>query len=95
MRGGRRLVRGGIRIIYRNNTLNHARLGLAVSRRYGTAVRRNRLKRILREVFRRHPIRDLGVDVLAMPAGKGSAQGDPAADFAEALDSVMRRIAKS
>ena len=31
-----------------------ARLGLTVSRRAGNAVRRNRLKRLVREVFRQH-----------------------------------------
>lgn len=39
------------------------RLGLVVTRRYGKAVRRNRMKRLLREFFRRHkgllPPRDL------------------------------------
>ncbi len=31
------------------------RLGLVVSRKVGSAVRRNRVKRLLREVFRRNP----------------------------------------
>jgi ribonuclease P protein component len=39
------------------------RLGLVVTRRFGKAVRRNRMKRLLREFFRRHqgrlPYRDL------------------------------------
>jgi ribonuclease P protein component len=39
------------------------RLGLAVTRRLGKAVKRNRVKRLLREFFRRHksklPPRDL------------------------------------
>lgn len=39
------------------------RLGLVVTRRFGKAVRRNRMKRLLREFFRRHrqqlPGRDL------------------------------------
>lgn len=34
------------------NDVGRARLGLAVPRRVGTAVRRNRIKRLLRESFR-------------------------------------------
>jgi ribonuclease P protein component len=35
-------------------TVGESRLGLVVSRRVGNAVRRNRWKRVLREVFRQH-----------------------------------------
>lgn len=35
------------------NGIGHARLGLAVGRRVGNAVQRNRLKRLVREAFQR------------------------------------------
>ena len=40
-------------VVYgRPNEINHMRLGLSVNRRVGTAVKRNKIKRLLREVFR-------------------------------------------
>ena len=45
--------RGPLTIYARPNALGHPRLGLSTSRKVGTAVRRNRFRRLLRETFRR------------------------------------------
>src|SRR5436190_22623801 len=44
--------RGRLVIYAKPNNLDHSRLGLSVSRVVGTAPRRNRIKRLLRESFR-------------------------------------------
>ena len=44
--------RGPLMAYARPNELGHARLGITISRKVGTAARRNRIKRLLRESFR-------------------------------------------
>jgi len=50
------------------NGLPHLRLGLSVSRKYGPAVRRNRLRRLYREAFRltKHEL-PAGLDLVLIP----------------------------
>lgn len=51
-RSGRRLRGEGFAVIYMPNKQQQNRLGISVQRKVGNAVRRNRVKRIIREVFR-------------------------------------------
>ena len=48
------------------NTCTVGRLGIAATRKLGGAVKRNRAKRLIREVFRRNKLAD-GFDVVVVP----------------------------
>jgi ribonuclease P protein component len=51
-RNGRRVHGKGFSIIHHGNGLPMNRLGISVQRKVGGAVRRNRIKRLIREIFR-------------------------------------------
>ncbi|MEW6365355.1 MAG: ribonuclease P protein component [Acidobacteriota bacterium] len=53
-RGGRRVNTPPVSLVIRKTGLDQNRLGISVSRKAGSAVRRNQLKRWIREVFRRN-----------------------------------------
>nr|WP_321466512.1 ribonuclease P protein component [uncultured Desulfobulbus sp.] len=51
-RAGRRSHGNGFAVIVAANSLPWNRLGISVQRKVGNAVRRNRIKRLIREIFR-------------------------------------------
>lgn len=53
-RGGRKLHTRSLLILVKPNKLGRTRLGIAVSKKFGDSVQRNRAKRVVREVFRRN-----------------------------------------
>jgi len=54
------------------NDAGHPRLGLVVTKRLGKAARRNRIKRLLREFFRRHKTQLPPMDLVIL-AKKGAS----------------------
>jgi ribonuclease P protein component len=66
-------------ILFRSNTLSHPRLGFAISKqKVRLAVGRNRLRRLVRESFRRRATGLPSVDlvVLARDAATSAANGE-------------------
>ena len=63
---GTRLSGSLMTVFVRPNSLGLARLGIAATRKIGSAVRRNRAKRRVREMYRHHKIVG-GIDVVVIP----------------------------
>lgn len=86
-----RLGSGCFRIRYRDNQAGVARLGQAVSRRVSKrAVERNRIKRTVRESFRRvrHELPCVDILVIANP----QAAGQPGHVLRAELEQLWKRV---
>ncbi len=87
---GRRAVRGCLIVNWRNTAAGHRpRLGVVTSRKVGPAVVRNRVRRLLREVFRRHQ-HDLCGPLDLVLVARPSIAGRPLADVERDFLALLR-----
>ncbi|HXD35241.1 MAG TPA: ribonuclease P protein component [Rhodanobacter sp.] len=79
---------------YRDNELGHARLGLAISKRVSKrAVERNRIKRLLRESFRRVRHQLPSVDLMVM--AREQAANVPGPQLLAEIDVLWKKLLAS
>ena len=88
-----RLSNNNMTILARENKLNHARLGLAISKKQlRRAVDRNRVKRLVRESFRQRQEMLPGYDCVVMVRNSVSTLSNSA--IFETLDKHWNRLAE-
>jgi len=76
-----------------HNQCDHARLGLAIATRvFGTAVARNRVKRLIRESFRQHQHSLPAADITV--AARDAARSASAAQLRASLEKSWKHIAE-
>ena len=79
------------RLRYRDNALGYARLGLAISKRVSKrAVERNRIKRLLRESFRRVRQQLPSVDLVVM--AREEAAGVAGVELLAEIDLLWKKL---
>lgn len=89
--GGRRLNEKWLTAASRANTLDHARLGLAISARaVPRSLDRNRIKRQARESFRACRAQLPALDIVMM--ARTGAGAIPRADLRGALDRIWQKL---
>jgi ribonuclease P protein component len=75
-----------------NDSMSVGRLGITVTKKVGTAVARNRIKRLVREWMRLHGWVPAGWDLVVVAKASAARQLHPD-DFAVDLTRILRQLA--
>jgi ribonuclease P protein component len=84
---GRRIPSASFVLFVMRNAAGRPRLGITVTRRVGGAVQRNRAKRLVREIFRRHKSDLANVDIVV-----NGRSGLPGADYRKLEEEFLARL---
>jgi ribonuclease P protein component len=94
--GGLRIRGRFLTLLLAPNEASTARLGIVASRKLGDAVRRNRAKRVIREIFRLNPQpgEARGVDIVVIPRVElfGATYTTLVEDYRTALSRGVARL---
>lgn len=99
-RGSFGVVLGGSRKLRSRTVVLHvlpargrlSRLGIALTRRFmPSSVDRNRVKRMVREIFRTHPVKQSGFDCVV--ALRGKLEGGAASEMRRQIAALFDRLA--
>lgn len=88
---GKKIENKAFILIYKDNELKNSRLGITVSKKSGCAVKRNRIKRIIREFFRKNRFLIKGSRDINVIAKKSASFEDNHILF-QSLKEVFRKI---
>jgi ribonuclease P protein component len=83
----------GFLVVWRENDIQNARLGITASKKVGCSVVRNRVKRCLREFFRHNRLKMASVDINIIARRESALMTFP--DIERELNKVIRLIGLS
>jgi len=64
---GKKIRTNDFQILILENSLDYSRIGVKINKKVGKAYQRNKIKRILKEIFRNNQDKIQGLDIIIIP----------------------------
>lgn len=94
-KNGGRVRAGFFHLVFRLNSLGYGRFAVVAGKKVGTAVVRNRIKRLARDVYRRHKgLLPPGLDliIVARPEAAGAGRAETENGLLEAFGKIAMNL---